>query len=302
MHPVPTVERLVCERFADFREAFGDGLEERFRSFGSDSRLPEILASSPNASAAAQEAFLDYAERDAIPRTPAALRGLATVQPGGELLLRRCLQAIDAPDARNDRASDNAEIALLLRNEFPDDASIRREIETRFEARPFVALAAALAVYYPGSDMLGDADPTRHDREFGYWIVATHLAAHRSDPDSFINTVRSMVLRHMHSQFDGQGTVNEAVERRLRADVDAVVLVEATIRQDVDPSLAASASRYLGSAGALSDNARHQCTDLLRALGTGRSVPVACFDAVADRWRTARATIFDALSAGLETP
>lgn len=106
----------------------------------------------------------------------------------------------------------------------------------------------------------------------------------------------------MHSQFDGQGTVNEAVERRLRADVDAVVLLEATIRQDVDPSLAASASRYLGSAGVLSNNARYQCTDLLRALGTGRSVPVACFDAVADRWRTARATIFDALSAGLETP
>jgi energy-coupling factor transporter ATP-binding protein EcfA2 len=302
MHPIPTVERLVCERFAEFREAFGDGLEERFRSFGSDSRLPEILASSPNASAAAQERFVDYAERDAIPRTPAALRGLATVQPGGELLLRRCLQAIDAPDSRNDRASDNAEIALLLRNEFPDDASIRREIETRFEARPFVALAAALAVYHPGSDMLGDIDLTRHDREFGYWIVAAHLAAHRSDTVSFVDTVRSMVLRRMHSQFDGQGIVNEAVERRVRADVDAVGLLEATIREDVDPSLAASASRYLGSAGALSDNARHQCTDLLRALGTGCSVPVACFDAVADRWRTARATIFDALSAGLETP
>ena len=79
MHPIPTVERLVCERFAEFREAFGDGLEERFRSFGSDSRLPEILASSPNASAAAQEEFVDYAERDAIPRTPAALRGGGSV-------------------------------------------------------------------------------------------------------------------------------------------------------------------------------------------------------------------------------
>lgn len=70
---IASVERLVCERFAEFEAAFGNSLPERFNSLGGGSRLSEILSAAPSASPAARAAFLALAERDDLPRTPHAL-------------------------------------------------------------------------------------------------------------------------------------------------------------------------------------------------------------------------------------
>lgn len=298
---IASVERLVCERFAEFEAAFGDDLPERLESFGRGSRLAEILSAAPGASPAARAAFLALAERGEIPLTAHALRALAAERPRSDLLLARCWGALDNRDHRNDRAMTNADVALILREHFYCDSGVRQRLVERFKKTPFTATAIPLAVFAPDAEEL--PLPTDFDtlgRDFADWTVAVHVAACRADSAAFCKLLEAMVTRRWRSQFDAQQIANLAIEERLQRDSELEGLLSAKIEKDVHPSISGSFARYLAAAGKLSPESRGRALDLLEAFRTSQRLPVAGYDAIADQWRAARATLLDSVSAGLE--
>lgn len=298
---IPSVERLVCERFAEFEAAFGDNLAERFKSHGNGGRLPEILSVAPSASPAARAAFIAFAERGEIPRTPRALRALAAERPRSNLLLARCWDTLDSRDQRNDSAMVGAEVGVILRDHFLDDAGVHQQLVERFKANPVITTALPLAVFAPDSEELQfPIEIESLDSELADWTLAIQLAACRSDSTYFCELLEAMVTRRLRTQFDAQQIANQAVEERLQRDSALVNLMSARIGEHVHPSISGSFARYLAAAGKLSPEVRGRALDLLRALGTKQQLPVAGYDVITDQWRAARATLLDAVSTGLE--
>lgn len=299
MKDIPSVDRLVCERFAEFEAAFGDSLPERFNSFGRDNGLAEILCEAPSTSAAARSAFLAFAERGEIPRTPRALRALALERPRSDLLLARCWDVLNSRDG-NDRAVVNAEVGLIMRDHFPGNAHVRQRLVEGIKKTGGAASALPLAIFAPETEGLRLPAFDTLGREFGDWATAVHVAAHRADSAAFCKLVEAMVTRRWRSQFDAQQITNLAVERRIQWDSDVESLLSARIARGINPSISGSFARYLAAAGKLSHEAQGRTLDLLQALGASQRVPVAGYDAIADRWRAARATLLDAVTGGLE--
>lgn len=298
---LPSVERLVCERFAEFEAAFGDSLSERFTSIGGGSRLAEILSAAPGASPAARAAFLALAERGEIPCTPRSLRALAAERPRSDLLLARCWDTLDSRDYRNDRALINGEVALILREQFPGDPDVRHRLIAKWKKVSIMASAFPLAIFAPEAEEL--RPPTNLDalgHEFADWAVAVHVAARRADSGTFCKLLEAMVTRPRHSRFDAQQIINLAVEERLRWDSDLEGLLSTRIETGVDASIAGSFARYLAAAGRLGPEARGRALNLLQAFRTNQRLPAAGYDAIADRWQAVRATLLDAVSAGIE--
>ncbi|HXP74499.1 MAG TPA: NACHT domain-containing protein [Stellaceae bacterium] len=298
---VPTVERLVCERFGDLKAAFGESLAERFNTRGRSSRLAEILSAAPGASPEARAAFLALAEQGEIPRTPAALRALAAERPRSDLLVARCWEALDIGDSRNDRAMINAEIGLILRDQFSGDSVVRQGLVDRFTAMPSTPTAITLAVFAPEVNVLPlitNSDELGHD--FADWAVAVRVAARRADTATFCALLEAMVTRPRRSGFDAQPITNLAVVERLQSDPELEGLLTVRIARDVHPSVSGSFARYLAAAGKLGPEPRGRSLDLLHALGRDQRLPTAGYDAFADQWRATRATLLDAASAGFE--
>lgn len=298
---IASVERLVCERYAEFEATFGNSLSERFGSRGSGSRLAEILSAAPGASPASRAAFLALAERGEIPRTPHALRALAAERPRSDLLLARCWDALDNRDHGNDRAMTNADVGLILREHFSGDAGVRQRLVERFEKMPATANAILLAIFAPDAEELPlcvDFDKLGH--RFADWTVAVHVAGCRADSATFCKLLEAMLIRRRRSQFDAQRITNLAVEQRLQRDPELEDLLSARIRTAAHPSVSGSFVRYLAAAGKLSPEARDKSLDLLQALGINQRLPLAGYDAIADQLRAVRATLLDAVFAGLE--
>jgi hypothetical protein len=126
------------------------------------------------------------------------------------------------------------------------------------------------------------------------------VAAHRADSATFCKLLESMLCRRWRSQFDAQSHTNLAVEERLQWDSELQGLLSERINKDVDPSISGSFSRYLAAAGKLSPEARGRTMELLRTISTDQRLPIAGYDAIADQWRATRATLLDAVFAGLE--
>ncbi|MES2045278.1 MAG: NACHT domain-containing protein [Pseudomonadota bacterium] len=302
LRPIPSLERLICERLDELRNAFGETLPDRFRTLGNTGGLPEILSRAPGASRAARRAFLDFADTDVLPRTPSALRALAAEAPASKLLLDRCFAALGAGEHSNDRTSKEAEIGLILRAQFPGNAEVRDRLTERFERFRSVRSIAALAVFDPGAPALPRSFNLRDlGQEFGDWAPALHIAGRHADATSFLALVEAMITRAWRSQFDAQAITNVAVEERLARDAELVRLFSNRIEAPTDPSVSASMARYLASAGTFQPESRARASDLVALLKRNQRVPVAAYDAVGDRWRTARVILLDAISAGLET-
>lgn len=298
---IASVERLICERFAEFQAAFGKDLRERFDSLGYGSRLSAILSAAPGASSAARAAFLSLAELGEIPHTSSALRALAAERPGSDLLLARCLDALDRSHQANDRVLVNGDIGLILRDHFSGNSIVREQLVLRYNKRPCAATAIPLAVFAPDADELPSlAKDGEFGRELGEWAVAVHVAGFRSESAAFCELLEAMVTRQHHSQFDAQQITNLAVEERLLRDPELEGLMSAKINKDVNPSISGSFARYLGAAGKLDPTTRGRALDLLNVLGANQCLPVASYDAISDQWRAARAILLDAVSAGLE--
>ncbi|PXX46969.1 NACHT domain-containing protein [Undibacterium pigrum] len=299
---IVSVQRLVCERFSDFQVAFGDSLEERFESSSNGRRVAEILSVAPGASPAARAAFLSYAERGEIPRTPQALRALAVERPSSELLLFRCFDALKRSDRRNDTALINSEVALILREHFAGNEDVRAKLVELFAKRPSAETEISLAIFAPESSELrfsSNFDGLGH--QLADWAVAVHKAVSRADSATFCNLLETMVSRPRLTNFDAQHITNLAVGERLQRDTDLEAMMSVKIAIDVDPSVSGSFARYLAAAGKLSTEVRSTTVNLLQDFQSKQRLPVTGYDAIADQWRAVRATLLDAISAGIDS-
>lgn len=298
---IASVERLICERFEEFQAAFGDNLQERFESHGYRHALPAILSTAPSASLAAKAAFLAFAERGEIPRTSSALRALAAERPSSNLLLERCWDAIDRKDRRNDDVAVNGEIGLILREHFAGIESVRIQLIDRYKKQPRLANAILLAIFDPyAGELPHPLNPAECGRELGDWAVAIYVASHRAHSSTFCELLEAATNRRRYSQFDAQQIINLAVEERLLRDPEMEGLMGSRLEMDVDPSISGSFARYLAAAGKFSPDARSRALNLLGAFSANQRLPVAGFDAVADKWRATRVTLLDAVSAALD--
>ncbi len=298
---ISSVERLVCEHFDEFQAALGESLPERFKSLVAKNRLPEILSAAPGASSAARALFLAFAERNEIPRTPQALRALASELPGSNLLLERCFGTLDEGDSYNNRALVNANVGLILREHFLNDPSVGRQLIERFQKRPRVSNAISLAIFAPDTPELKKfLDLKLLGDEFADWTVAVYVAANQADAAFFCELLEAMITRKRHSIFDAQHLTNLAIEERLQSDQELEDLMSRKICMEVDPSIVGSFARFLATAGKLNPKTRNGALELLDTFGSRQRLPVAGYDAVADKWRALRATLLDAVSAGLE--
>ncbi len=300
MDPMPSLERQICERFADFESAFGEGLPDRFETWGAHMRLAEILSTAPGASPAARAAFLGLMERGEGPWTIQSVRALAVERPRSTLLLQRCWDVLDKQERNNTRAKANAEIAAVLRAHFPENADVQQRLAALFVLSPSVETAITLAVYSPHAPELPTLPLQDLGQDFGDWTIAVHVAAHRANSNEFATLLEAMVTRKYRSTFDAQQITNLAVQERLQRDLELEGLLGAQLRLDADRSISGSFARYLAAAGKLDTSVRAKVAELLRAVSIDQSLPLAGYDAIADEWRCTRATLLDALSAGLD--
>lgn len=297
---IDSVERLVCERFADFQAVFGDSLPERLGSHVGGG-LAAILSVAPAASMAARSEFLALVERGKMPLTLRALRALAAERPRSDLLLARCWKMLERAHQNNYHAVESAEVALILREHFSGNGALRQRLIERFTLRSTVDNAMALAIFAPDAKELPfPIDLELLGREFADWTVAVHVAAYRADGAAFCNLLEAMVMRHSRTSFDAQHIANLAVEERLQRDPELGELLAARITAEVEPDISGSFARYLAAAGKLGSHARGRVLDLLRALASSQRLPVSGYDAIADQQRAVRATLLDAVSTGLE--
>jgi hypothetical protein len=166
---------------------------------------------------------------------------------------------------------------------------------------PYVANAVPLAIFAPESQELRkNIDLAALGHEFGDWTVAVHVAAYQADSASFCELLEAMVTRPRRSQFDAQQFTNLAIGERLQRDEELQSLMDGKICIEINPSISGSFARYLAAAGKLTPKARSKALELLETFGSNQRLPIAGYDAVADKWRAARATLLDAVFAGLE--
>ena len=298
---IASVERVICERFADFEVAFGDQLSERFESRGRSGRLARILSVAPGASPAARAAFLALAENGKIPHTPHALRALGAERPGSGLLLKLCWDSLEVRHQGNDKASMHAEIGLILRDHFANDSDVRKRLVDRYKTKPTTVTAIPLAIFSPDAEELVlPIDFDSLDLKLGDWTVAVHVAAWRADGEAFRELLEAMVTRRGRSNYDAQQITNMAIEARLHRDPDLAELLKARIRKDIHPSICGSFARYLASAGKFDSETRGRVLALLNEFGKEQRLPIAGYDAVADQWRSVRATLLDSIYTELD--
>lgn len=298
---IPSIERLFCERFADFDATFGATLAQRLKAMGNDHRLAELLSASPSASPAARRAFLELAEQGGLPLTAQALQALASERPRSELLLAHCWRVLGASDGRNDQAMTNGAVGLILRENFGDRAHVRDRLVELFGQSQDAKTAMTLAVFEPG-DLALPVHENFADlgRDFADWAVAVQIATARTDASHFCRLLEAMVTRSWHSQFDAQEISNRAVQERLQRDTELEALMVERLEAGIHPSISGSFARYLASAGRLSQEARTKALRLLAAFGKDQRLPVAAYDALSHQWRAVRATLLDAATAELE--
>lgn len=298
---IPSVARLVCERLAELESVFGADLANRFKHLGTSERLADIVSGAPGASATAKSRFMSMAEQGNIPRTPDVLRTLATELPGSALLRARCLEALDASVRDNSAVMSNADIAVILREHFPHDASLRQRLTERYQNEQSIETAITLAVYAPDAQELPfTTNFEALGREVGDWAVAVWLGAWRTDSSTFCRLLTAMVGRGWRTQFDAQHIINLAVEERLAKDTELESLLCAQISEHVHPSVVGSFARYLAAAGRLGVTARDQACALLDTLEREQRLPVIGYDAIIGQKRALRLTLLDTLASGLE--
>ncbi|MER8905207.1 hypothetical protein [Mesorhizobium sp. M0772] len=300
LHPLPSMVRLVSEQWQSFRAAFGDTLEERLKTF-SENGVKHTLAYGAALSEAASSEFLASAEAGTMARNPTALRTLAMLRPASPLLLTRCLEALDLEHGRNDYMTVKAEIALILAEQFGGDAAVRDQLVERMRHSHSSASVLALALHSPGDPALAALPEIRvPQRELGQWATIVHIAASFASATEFAQLVETLVTRSRRIQFDAQKISNLGIERRLRRDPEVAELLGRMVDPKAHPSILASIPRYLAATGTLGEKERAKVLDALGMFARDQIVPLAGYDAVADRVRSVRLSMLDALHSGAE--
>ncbi|MEQ8743608.1 NACHT domain-containing protein [Parasphingorhabdus sp.] len=297
---IPSVERLICSRLGRLEAVFGADLQERISSFDRHN-FAKMLCAAPNASTAAKRAFLELAEKDELPKTSRAIRALAELKPGSDLLRASCFNVLSAGERNNRSVLVNAEVGLVLREQFADDSTVPSRLTQQKGFGVSVAATIPLAVYDPGHTELPNfpfGEAMQH--QFGAWALGAVIAGKTANTEEFCRFTAAMVTRNWHREFDAQQFANRAIISRLREDDETVTAFESWISIDADPSVSGSAARYLVAAGLLKAESKEGINSLSDEARNGQQLPIAGFDPIAEEWRALRATLLDALAGAAE--
>ncbi|MFG6428865.1 NACHT domain-containing protein [Roseateles sp. LYH14W] len=300
LHQMPSLYRLICEQYGEIESKFGDSLTDRLERSGQGTKLGSILSTAPSASPAAKAAFLKLADAGKLPLDAQALHSLAAERPRSQTLLNYCWQVLESRDENNSTATLNAEVAEILRSQFPDENGIHRRLVALHSNGHDAASSIALVIYSPLAEELGELATNVRHRNFADWAVAVRLSAARDNSESFVKLLERMATREHPTQFDAQDCINRAVYERLQHDSELVELLAARLRKDVNGSISGTFARYLTSAAKLDAASRARALDLLQSLAAEQRLVVVSFDAVAGRYRALRATLLDAVAAGVD--
>nr|WP_304610488.1 NACHT domain-containing protein [Polymorphobacter megasporae] len=297
MHRIADVKRLMCENWQRFRDVFGDTLKERLSTFN-DFGIGDVLAEGASLSEAATAEFIASAEDGSMAATPTAIRMLALLQPRSPLLLSCCLRMLDSQHYNNQIAI-TGEIALVLADQFDGDESVGERLVEEMRTRQSASSILTLAIHSPGHPALDEFKRTTDDGPyFGEWALAVHLAASMENAAGFVSLVTDLVTRPYQTQFDAQKITNIAIEARLRRDPEVAALFRGMIKISSHPSVLASVPRFLAAAGILEKDDRAKVGDLLATIAREQILPLAGYDAVANRIRAVRTSLLDALHSG----
>jgi hypothetical protein len=256
-----------------------------------------ILANGCSRSPEARDEFLARFEEKKFAISVGSLKAYARERPHSDRLLERCWELIEKPIDRNDRLEEQAEVVMLLREQFPQRRDVEARFRERFEKERTGDRALLLALYAPESlkSVAWSKTPLEIATEHRAWATATHMSAALDTPRDFISVVKAVVMRSSFTRWDMQPVANVAVLERVSREEELASLFEDWLQVGTEGTLVASAARYLAAAGQLSPKGRALGITALEKY-IGAPIPLAVYDPIGARVRSASTCLMDALS------
>jgi hypothetical protein len=121
------------------------------------------------------------------------------------------------------------------------------------------------------------------------------MSAALDTPRDFISVVKAVVMRSSFTRWDMQPVANVAVLERVSREEELASLFEDWLQVGTEGTLVASAARYLAAAGQLSPKGRALGITALEKY-IGAPIPLAVYDPIGARVRSASTCLMDALS------
>ncbi|MBB3862206.1 hypothetical protein GGQ88_003504 [Novosphingobium hassiacum] len=293
----PSLHSFLCEHWGQLEKVFGSTLPERVDKFANGGGLLDVLAAAPWRSVEAQRAFLDLFERGDEGASVDALRAYAQLRPSTDALLNACLKSLEMKPTRHSADEHQLLIAQLLREQFPDHDTITEHLVTRLEHSRTVQDACLVAIYAP--DRLRTFKPRRSLLDIGVqdqeWASALLIGAGVSPTTELVELLDGSFSRTSFNRWDRPESANLAVYERLQRDNSAVEAVRMWIDCEGPLERFVNAARFLASAGRLDHEAREKVNKRLDSLLGSSQLPIAIFDGVAGRRRSASIALYYAL-------
>jgi hypothetical protein len=291
--------QLISNKWAYLVGEFGLDFLENFNGDNKQRTLSQIAIYT--ADSAVHEAFVDLCEREKSNLGIPALRALAHVRPGSDVLKSACLVNLerikDTGHYDDAPLRLQAEIAYLLRDHFPKQDDVTTMLEERLSTRRGGADAMVLAIYDADHPYLRQlaVTPQQAGTKHRQWTVALVVGGAILQSADFVELVRSMVNRDLTGPWDHQQHTNRAVVDRIRQDSASRALLLGVVRGAPTSSEVASLPKFLSAAGGLDEELRSACSVLLGQYKERRGIQTAGFDAIVDEIRSVSLSLMDTL-------
>lgn len=298
---------LMCERWKELSQSFGDSLAQRFGRFESDSDyMWDCLAPHINASPAARQDFLGFCNESSSILGLKSLIALSREQPSSELLLDHCWRVFDRPDVFSHKHHSpwdirriRLECAYIFRDHFHDRADVKERLRRAVETRQEIAVVA-LALLDPCDPLLNQPqfEPMEIIRQHSDLVTSLHLASARYGAEAFSQITLAMINRSLHHIWNFQEITNRAVTERLKRDCEATRCLKKILLSNPNENEIASIPRILMTAGVLDEEVSERCRTLLQA-ELRHPFPRAGYDAIDNSIRALPQSLLDVLTPSL---
>ncbi|WP_436054298.1 NACHT domain-containing protein [Phenylobacterium sp. LjRoot225] len=287
--------RLIVERWDALEALLGQGWVDRWFDDGRDGvwhRLAPHLGGHP----AARRAFLEWCDT-AKSLGPAALRALAELDPGSDVLRRHVAAALTPPmPERRPPLITLIAAAEIARDQFPHPAWIG-ESEMRFERGRDGDTAVVLAILAPTHPALAGIEMTSVEigQTFRGWLIGAYLAAWTEPADLVAHYVAAMAGRIAAASHENQDLMNRVLAARVGRDPALAAELNAVRTSGADLQSFCAAAQLLAAAGRREDAWRDDILGRLKAEHGQEGLPKIIFDTAADQYRPAAHVLLDIL-------
>jgi hypothetical protein len=289
--------RLLAQHWPELRSALG---QDPLAKLSASGDAWQSLALVAEASPALRDELIGIIESGTLAPSPETLQFLANVRPGSDLLLDRCLRALQGGSTENPfRAGQLTAVATIFTQQFAQSDRARERLLAPYQKR------GGLSIWYEGTvlalvaawpdDPLVDSLYAELQQEppvsawTGYAVLYAKLP---------VAELANRLRRHLERAAAHPyllGALRPAVAQRLARDGAARIALIDALREDAEPSLKASVPRLLASVGALSENARRWCAAELQRQAQRTEGSEIGLDLMAEEARTLSISLQEAL-------